>query len=80
MSEPAYRIKPLEWVKRGSAWRLSKTIFGTLEVISSAARCRFFWYTPDREWEYECDSIEGGKEKAEAWYRAKLLEALEEVR
>lgn len=77
MNEPVYRIKPLAWVQSPIFTSCSaRSVFGPIVVMM--VDDLYEWSCgPDS---HSCDSIEGGKEKAEAWYRAKLLEALEEVR
>lgn len=81
MSEPVYRIKPLVWERfdrDGESWASTSTrILGNIRVYDGYWEyCVDEYYDEGRN---DCTSIEDGIAKAEAWYRGRLMEALEEV-
>ena len=71
---PAYRLKPLVWEKRTDFF-VSYTVSGLLVVFANHWHSQKFSEGEMRE----CESFDHGKQLAEAWYRAKMLEALEEI-
>lgn len=73
-----YTIKPLAWEQcKVYGDLIAKTVLGSCEV-SKRYSGTLRWAAPGRGYE-PCSSIEDGKAKAEAYYRERLMEALEEA-
>ena len=73
-----YRIRALKWTTASSdSYAEAKTLIGWLYVEIWPDRKR--WTCPANSARGDCDSIEDGKAKAEAYYRERLLAALEPV-
>ena len=73
MSEPTYRIRPLEWEQFGTAFR-------TMTVVGRYLCGAGYFYTPGDDCVDVKDlSPEAAKDAAEAHYRERLMTALEEV-
>lgn len=73
---PLFRVRGLEWEPATHIREHARTLFGTFDV-ELFPEC-YAWRPPNGTWE-PCYSLEDGKAKAEAWYRAKLAAALEPV-
>ncbi len=85
MSEPVYRIKPLEWTIRPSGfWRTQDTAFGTLWVYFRNAKDNTWWFDVPLDNEHKLswsfDTVDAAKAAAEAWYRKRISAGLEEVK
>lgn len=88
MSEPAYRVKPLEWQEDridedDVVSFIAPTPFGDYYVEHYLPEERLFWgycFDEYKDEEYEnCESIEAGKLAAERHWRERIAGALEEV-
>lgn len=85
--EQLFRLRPLEWQLHrddpveGVWWGVT-TVFGSISVQGEPGSpavwsyCFDEYYDEDRHF---CESIEAGKTVAEAFYRGRILEALEPV-
>ena len=69
-----YTIKPIAWECISEYRWVADTVVGRLAVRSSGNRTQ--WYLCDSGLIHDCDSIDDGKAKAEAYYRERLLPAL----
>lgn len=79
MSEQTYRIKALEWAKSRDddcleVW-LADVPFIRLEVYHQKRGGFFRWGFAT--WDKPCASLEDGKAKAEAYFRERLITALD---
>lgn len=78
MSEPLYRIKPLVWEAAKTSFTLQAKTSVAIYFIERIQGDIFRWrhalgnYNP-------CSSLEDGKAKCEAHYRAFIAQALEAV-
>ena len=82
MSEATYRIKPLEWeASRDSDWFTADTVFCSFHVqrVDDAWEWRYCIDEYHDEGSEQCESLEDGKQKAEAFYMKRLMPALEPI-
>lgn len=85
MSQPAYHLKPLEWVCHRDAshddgeWWSADTVLGSISVERDPGNGRRWRYCFDEyydEGSHACASIADGKAEAEAFYRDRIMPAL----
>lgn len=83
---PLYRLRPLAWQlvrddPEEGVWWSAETVFGTVHVEQEPGRPAHWRYCFDEYYDEgtrHCESVEAGKAEAEAFYRARILPALEE--
>lgn len=90
MSAELFSIKPLEWnqirtdAHEDGEWWTASTVFGSFDVErDTGLRCYRWRYCIDEYYDedsHDCESIEDGKRAAEAYFRERLLPALERIR
>lgn len=79
-----FRIAPLEWRCHRPAghadgeWWSADTVFGSIDVEDFYGRFRWRYCVDEYydEGSEECENVEDGKAKAEAWYHGRLKPAL----
>jgi len=78
-----YTIKPLTWreatTDNGVYYAETDTPFGTLSISPRASGLDYYWDREDTQEGGIEPTIEAAKAAADAWYRAKMGEGLEEV-
>ena len=77
MRDKTYRIKPLTWVRIDDNVWTANTVLGRIDLWETEGE----WVldVPKADRIFRCRSLEDGKAKAEAYYRERILPALEEV-
>ncbi len=82
-ASPTYRIKPLVWthaVYTHSECESATTIVGYANIFHGGRNNSKVWLETGGSCHRQVDSLDHGKQLAEAWYRGKLLEALQEAK
>ena len=72
-----YTILPLKWVRISDDRWVADSPVGRFVVRFNG--CGWEWYVIGQTVSVDCDSIDDGKAKAEAYYRERLMGALEPV-
>lgn len=76
MTAKTYRIRPLVWIERQPNNPAAQTILGAISIWRWGAR--WWWDFDGGAGATMCNSLEHGKQLAEAFVLAKMMEFLEE--